>query len=157
MEDLRPDVVLSTIAPEVPGAATVLLTEEERPVWTLDAVRRGVRALLPRNASQSEIVASVGAAAQELAALDPRELEAFLAGSPAQPVATVNGDSALTPRELEVLRMVADGAANKIIAWKLGVSESTVKFHVASILTKLGVSTRTEAVTVGIRKGLVLL
>ncbi|HEY1339437.1 MAG TPA: response regulator transcription factor, partial [Bryobacteraceae bacterium] len=62
----------------------------------------------------------------------------------------------LTPRELEVLRMMADGAANKIIAWKLGISEHTVKFHVASILTKLNAGTRTEAVTMGIRRGLVL-
>jgi DNA-binding NarL/FixJ family response regulator len=53
--------------------------------------------------------------------------------------------------------MMAEGAANKIIAWKLGISEHTVKFHVASILTKLGASSRTEAVTIGIRKGLILL
>ncbi|HSB14037.1 MAG TPA: LuxR C-terminal-related transcriptional regulator, partial [Bryobacteraceae bacterium] len=65
--------------------------------------------------------------------------------------------SALTARELEVLRMMAEGAANKIIAWKLGISEHTVKFHVASILAKLGASSRTEAVTIGIRKGLILL
>jgi DNA-binding NarL/FixJ family response regulator len=63
----------------------------------------------------------------------------------------------LTARELEVLRMMADGAANKAIAWKLGISEHTVKFHVASILQKLHAGSRTEAVTVGIRQGLVLL
>ena len=76
----------------------------------------------------------------------------------AAPLQTTNdGASALTPRELEVLRMMADGAANKIIAWKLGVSEHTAKFHVASILAKLGAASRTEAVTIGIRKGMVLL
>ena len=53
--------------------------------------------------------------------------------------------------------MLADGAANKAIAWKLGISEHTVKFHVASVLGKLGASTRTEAVTIGIRKGLVMI
>jgi DNA-binding NarL/FixJ family response regulator len=53
--------------------------------------------------------------------------------------------------------MLAEGAANKTIAWKLDISEHTVKFHVASILTKLNASSRTEAVTIGIRKGLVLL
>jgi DNA-binding NarL/FixJ family response regulator len=53
--------------------------------------------------------------------------------------------------------MMADGAANKIIAWKLGISEHTVKYHVASILARLNAATRTEAVTIGIRKGLVLL
>jgi DNA-binding NarL/FixJ family response regulator len=63
----------------------------------------------------------------------------------------------LTARELEVLRMMAEGAPNKIIAWRLGISEHTVKFHVASILSRLGASSRTEAVTIGIRRGLVLL
>jgi DNA-binding CsgD family transcriptional regulator len=62
---------------------------------------------------------------------------------------------ALTAREREVLRMMADGDANKEIAWKLAISENTVKFHVASILAKLGAATRTEAVTIGLRKGLV--
>jgi DNA-binding NarL/FixJ family response regulator len=62
----------------------------------------------------------------------------------------------LTARELEVLRMLAEGAANKTIAWKLEISEHTVKFHVAQILAKLNAGTRTEAVTVGIRKGLIL-
>ena len=53
--------------------------------------------------------------------------------------------------------MLAEGAANKTIAWKLNISEHTVKFHVASILSKLNASTRTEAVTRGIRTGLILL
>ncbi len=63
----------------------------------------------------------------------------------------------LTARELEVLRMMAEGAANKTIAWKLGISDHTVKFHVASILGKLNAASRTEAVTIGVRKGLILL
>ena len=53
--------------------------------------------------------------------------------------------------------MMAEGTANKNIAWKLGISEHTVKFHVASILGKLNASSRTEAVTTGIRKGLILI
>ncbi len=63
----------------------------------------------------------------------------------------------LTPREIEVLRLLADGASNKIIAHKLGVSDHTVKFHVTSILTKLNAGTRTEAVMLGVRMGLVYL
>ncbi len=63
----------------------------------------------------------------------------------------------LTPRELDVLRLMADGASNKIIAHKLGISDHTVKFHVTSILSKLNAGTRTEAVTLGIRQGLVYL
>lgn len=65
--------------------------------------------------------------------------------------------SPLTPREIEVLRMMADGASNKIIAHKLAISDHTVKFHVTSILSKLNAGTRTEAVMLGVRKGLVYL
>lgn len=72
---------------------------------------------------------------------------------------TLSHDAAtpLTPRELEVLRLMADGASNKIIAHKLGISDHTVKFHVTSILSKLNAGTRTEAVTLGVRQGLVYL
>jgi two-component system, NarL family, response regulator YdfI len=65
--------------------------------------------------------------------------------------------ASLTPREIEVLRLLADGASNKIIAHKLGISDHTVKFHVTSILSKLNAGTRTEAVTLGVRLGLVYL
>jgi DNA-binding NarL/FixJ family response regulator len=67
------------------------------------------------------------------------------------------GTEPLTPREIEVLRMLAEGDANKAIAWKLGISEHTVKFHVSSIMSKLGAASRTEAAATGIRQGLVLL
>jgi two-component system, NarL family, response regulator YdfI len=63
----------------------------------------------------------------------------------------------LTPREIEVLRMMAEGLGNKEIAVRLGISDHTVKFHISSILAKVGASSRTEAVTIGIRMGLVLL
>ena len=61
----------------------------------------------------------------------------------------------ITSRETEVLRMLAEGLANKEIGARLGISEHTVKFHISSILDKLGASTRTEAVTLGIRRGLI--
>jgi len=60
-------------------------------------------------------------------------------------------------REIEVLRLMAEGYGNKEIASRLGISDHTVKFHISSILAKLGASSRTEAVTQGIRMGLVLL
>jgi NarL family two-component system response regulator YdfI len=63
----------------------------------------------------------------------------------------------LTAREIEVLRFLADGASNKIIAHKLGISDHTVKFHVTSILSKLNAGTRTEAVTLGVRRGIIYL
>jgi DNA-binding NarL/FixJ family response regulator len=63
----------------------------------------------------------------------------------------------LTPRELEVLELVTEGLANKAIAERLGISDQTVKFHIASILGKLGASNRTDAVRRAVRMGLVTL
>uniref|UniRef100_Q01SP3 Transcriptional regulator, LuxR family n=1 Tax=Solibacter usitatus (strain Ellin6076) TaxID=234267 RepID=Q01SP3_SOLUE len=144
------DVVLAagTLDELTPAPAIVLLGDV---VWSSEALRVGVRAILAADAPGAEILAAIEAAAAGLAAIDPRDLEALLPASP-QAVA-----GPLTPRELEVLRMLAEGAANKNIAWKLGISEHTVKFHVAQILGKLNAGTRTEAVTLGIRKGLILL
>lgn len=156
VEDIPSDVVLAAVS-EVPQLTRpvpiVLLTAEAQPFWSIDAVRAGVRAILPRDATQEQILAAVLSAASGLATVDPADLET-LAGASVQPAA--DGPE-LTPRELEVLRMIAEGAANKTIAWKLGISEHTVKFHVASILNRLGAGTRTEAVTIGIRRGLILL
>jgi DNA-binding NarL/FixJ family response regulator len=61
----------------------------------------------------------------------------------------------ITSRETDVLRMLAEGLVNRDIATRLGISEHTVKFHISSILDKLGASTRTEAVALGIRRGLI--
>ena len=162
VEELRPDVVLAAIPPDelsppVEGRppAIVLLASDSQPVWTQEAVRLGVRAVLPHEATPTEILAAVEAAASGLAVVDPHELETLLAAS--APVQTAGTAPALTARELDVLRMLAEGAANKTIAWKLNLSEHTVKFHVASILNKLNAGSRTEAVTIGIRKGLVLI
>jgi two-component system, NarL family, response regulator YdfI len=158
VEDIPADVLLAACSiPEIPLPAqplpAVVLTADEQPAWTVEAIKLGVRALLPRNASQEQILAAILAAASGLATIHPEDLDA-LAGASVQ---TVSGDDVeLTPRELEVLRMMADGAANKTIAWKLGISEHTVKFHVASILARLGAGTRTEAVTMGIRRGWIM-
>jgi DNA-binding NarL/FixJ family response regulator len=162
VEALRPDVVLAAVpledlAPPADGItpAIVLLSGEAPPAWTRDALRLGVRAVLPRDASADEVLAAVEAAATGLAVVDPHDLEALLGG--AITARTAAGSSTLTPRELEVLRMMAEGAANKVIAWKLGISEHTVKFHVASILNKLNAGTRAEAVAIGMRKGMILI
>jgi two-component system, NarL family, response regulator YdfI len=160
VDELRPDVLLiAGSAPRGDGPASVVLSNEDQPVWTPEALRAGVRALLPRDASPAAILAAIDAAASGLALIDPQELESLLAVStPAQALETAAAAATpLTPRELEVLRMMADGAANKEIAWRLGISEHTVKFHVASILGKLDAGTRTEAVARGLRSGLILL
>jgi DNA-binding NarL/FixJ family response regulator len=162
IEALRPDVVLAAfslaeLSPFNDGhhPAVVLLTNERHPAWTQEAMRLGVRALLSRDASAPEILAAVEAAATGMALVDPRELETLVGSNTAAPV--LSDTHTLTARELDVLRMMAEGAANKAIAWKLGISDHTVKFHVASILGKLNAGSRTEAVTIGVRKGLILL
>jgi NarL family two-component system response regulator YdfI len=162
VETLRPDVVLAAVsvedlAPPHDGnaPAVVLLSDQGQPAWTSEALRLGVRAVLPRDASPSEVLAAIEAASSGLAVLDPQDLETLL--SNANPAPMSPEPSVLTPREFEVLRMMAEGAANKIIAWKLGISEHTVKFHVASILGKLHAGTRAEAVAIGMRKGLILI
>jgi DNA-binding NarL/FixJ family response regulator len=74
-----------------------------------------------------------------------------------KPIFTGEMFETLTAREKEVLEMLGEGASNKSIAYQLNISEHTVKFHVASIFAKLGVNTRTEAVTQALRNGLILL
>jgi len=155
IEALRPDVVLSAAAPDEPSAPLVFLSAEAQPQWTQELARLGVRAVLPRDASASQIVAAVEAAANGFAVIDPRELDSLPSLAASAQASTE--PAVLTAREIEVLGMLAEGAANKAIAWKLGISEHTVKFHVASILGKLNASSRTEAVTTGIRKGLILI
>ncbi len=152
--DSYPDVVLAAVPLEemTPAPAIVLLGDA---AWTIEALRLGVRAVLRPDASGGEILAAIQAAAAGMAAMDPGDLETLIAAN--TPQLAAEPATALTPRELEVLRMLAEGAANKTIAWKLGISEHTVKFHVAQILAKLNAGTRTEAVTLGIRQGLILL
>lgn len=161
----QPDVVLADIEfapgegpPELSSAAAVVLLVDHPPgQWTLEALRSGVRAVLPRDVSAAEMIAAIEAAAAGLTVLIPADLQALLPASlraePSEP--TLGGT--LTPREREVLALLAEGVGNKTIAWKLGISEHTVKFHVASIMGKLNATSRTEAVAVGIRKGLILL
>ncbi|HEY0386273.1 MAG TPA: response regulator transcription factor [Pyrinomonadaceae bacterium] len=123
-----------------------------------EALRSGVRGLLPRQTTPAEIVAAIEAAAASLFVLHAETLDALLADDP--PIERIppsgNGQT-LSPREVEVLGMIAEGLGNKTIAWRLGISEHTVKFHVGSIFTKLGATSRTEAVTLGIRQGLIMI
>lgn len=163
-----PAALLAVLSPaDAPRAspATVLLVESGDAELAAEALRAGVRAVLSRGAAGSEIVAAVNAAAVGLAVLPPELVESLLvapvrpssdAGPPAS-AASPDGATPLTPRETEVLAMLAEGLANKQIAPRLGISEHTVKYHVASIFAKLGASSRTEAVTIGARRGLVLL
>ncbi len=143
------DVVVAEdpLLPE--GAPIVLLTDEVN-----GPMRPGIRGLLPRTASESEIVAAVSAVAAGLVAVHPLFLATVATALRAE---APELDEPLTPREIDVLRLLTEGVGNKEIAHRLHISEHTVKFHVASLLDKLHAASRTEAVSIGLRAGLVTL
>lgn len=127
---------------------------------TSDPPRQGpfthaIRAWLPEHASPAEIAAAVVAAAQDLTTLTQAQVRLWLQNAHGAESGERPPVEALTPRERQVLRMMADGLANKEIAAQLAISDHTAKFHVAQILAKLGAASRAEAVTIGIRRGLV--
>jgi DNA-binding NarL/FixJ family response regulator len=122
-----------------------------------DAWTAGVRGLLLREADGETIAAALQAVIHGLAVLHPAMAGPLLASgiqahAPDQPLI-----EELTPRELMVLELLAEGLPNKSIAARLGISEHTVKFHVNSILGKLGAQSRTDAVMRATRLGLILL
>lgn len=134
------------------GISVILLVLGPTAEWT-DALREGVKAILPRTLTGPQVAAAIHAAAAGLVVLHPGDTESILkASGPPEPL-----PEPLTAREIEILRQLAEGLGNKEIAVRLGISEHTVKFHVGSVMGKLGAESRTEAVTLGIRRGLVLI
>lgn len=169
--DVEPDVVLveaaadaqeellnaledAELAEEYP---VIVLSEQPKTAWLSKALRAGVRAVLPRDVAPEQLRAALEAASAGLVIIHPSELDTVFSATvgPSAPLDELL--EPLTRREREVLQMLAAGLANKEIAARLAISDHTVKFHVASILGKLGASTRTEAVSAGIRRGLVML
>jgi len=134
--------------------AVVLLSSDPAGAFTPQARRLGVRAVLPEDATAVELEGAIVAARAGLIALHPDALKTSAEARAAEPR---GGAVSLTPRELEILEMMAEGMSNRTIATRLGISSQTVKFHVASILAKLGAGSRTEAVTFGVRHGLIAL
>ena len=137
-------------------AIVVLVDEIQSDI--AEALLIGVQACLPFSATGAEIVATVRAVATGLVVLHPDLVEPMLklnSGSP--PMLPGEPVEPLTLRELDVLQMLALGLSNKVIASRLNISEHTVKFHLSSIFSKLNASSRTEAVTLGLRQGLILL
>jgi DNA-binding NarL/FixJ family response regulator len=138
--------------------AIVALIDGSDPDDGIAALQAGAGAILPRSAGRDEIVEAIKAVTNGAAVL-PREVLACLlegAGDAAPDLDDADG-AKLTPRELEVLAAMADGASNKAIARRLDISFHTAKFHVAAILTKLDADSRTEAVTRAAQLGLVML
>jgi NarL family two-component system response regulator YdfI len=137
-------------------AAIVLLTEVRDARSISRLLRSGVRAILPRESASDDILSAIYAAYDGLVLLSTPAAESLAAVYGDHPLEVESELSEeITSRETEVLRMLAEGLVNKDIAARLGISEHTVKFHISSILDKLGASTRTEAVTLGIRRGLI--
>jgi len=135
----------------------LLLLEQATQNKVNRAIQLGIRGVLPADVAAVQLISAVVAVAKGLVVLHPGELALAAAST-----RTRNGGAAelfepLTPREKEVLQMLASGLGNKQIAAYLKISEHTAKFHVASILSKLGASSRTEAVSMGLRRGLILL
>jgi NarL family two-component system response regulator YdfI len=144
----------SEIGADIP---IVVLEGSENGVGS-DLLRQGARAILPVGISPTELIAALRAVTSGLIVLHPSTIAALPhAAANTSRSATEEWIEALTKREKEVLQMLAAGLGNKEIAFKLNISDHTAKFHVGSILGKLGVSTRAEAVATGIRRGLVLL
>ena len=149
--------LLEALAAGLHAPAVVALTEEPYGIWAAELLRTGVQAILPRQAGAAQIVAAIKATAAGLLVLRRDTIESLLPVLPSAPHALPDASpQALTLREIEVLNMLAEGLANKTIAWRLGISEHTVKFHLSSIFTKLNASSRTEAVTLAIRQGLIM-
>jgi two-component system, NarL family, response regulator LiaR len=167
-ERLRPDVVLMDLVmpgldgvgamrelrERVPGSRVLVLTsflDEDR---LLPAIREGAAGYLLKNVEPSELARAVRVAHAGDAVLDPtvaaRLVRAISAGAERSSEA-----ERLTPREREVLELIAGGRSNKRIAFELGISEKTVKTHVGHVLAKLGVTDRTQAALLAVQQGIV--
>jgi two-component system, NarL family, nitrate/nitrite response regulator NarL len=168
----RPDVLLWDAGwHPTPSLARLADLEARAPVAILlpdeadarQAWMAGARGLVRRDAEPVRIAAALAAAVHGFAVIEPDFAEALRSSLPDRATSRSAGAGRaalvepLTPRELEVLRLLAEGLPNKTIAARLEISEHTVKFHVNTILGKLGVASRTEAVVRATRLGLILL
>lgn len=148
----------SVLHPNEPAGLLLLIDGETHLTRLLPGLSARAWGVLPLDSSLEELQAAVKALHHGLLVGTPALLGLVLA-SPAQnqlPQAATASE-ALTEREVQVLELLAQGLANKQIAARLGISEHTVKFHVSGIYNKLGATSRTEAVRLGVRQGLIVL
>jgi len=141
-------------------ALVVLSSNNSRLMTMLNALSPRGWGVVPADASTAQLQAAVAAAAQGLIALPTLQAEQLLeqrAVVALSDIDTALPDEALTTREREVLELLSRGLPNKLIARRLQISEHTVKFHVSSIYAKLGATSRTDAVSRGVRRGLITL
>ncbi len=145
--------LVAELGNRVPETPVVVTVGRARPAGLVEVMDLGARAVVDRQCSPAEVVTAVAAAergqnwvAAPLASVLRSELEAR---------ATGEAPPDLTPREMDVLRGLAAGGTNAGVGLRLGISENTVRNHVRSIMSKLGVRTRTDAVATAVRRGLV--
>jgi DNA-binding NarL/FixJ family response regulator len=137
---------ISAIRGEFPDARIIVLTTHAGDVQISRALKAGARAYLLKGLLRKELLETIRAVHAGQKRVSP-EIAAEIVEH-----AT---DDALTPREADVLRLVASGNANKEIAARLSLTEETVKSHVRNILAKLGANDRTHAVTIGVKRGII--
>jgi DNA-binding NarL/FixJ family response regulator len=137
---------LSAIRGEFPEARIIVLTSYAGDVQVSRALRSGARAYLLKDMLRKELLDTIRA----VHAGHKRLSSEVAAG-----IAEHGADGALTPRETEVLRLIAAGNANKEIGSQLGLTEDTVKSHVKRILAKLDANDRTHAVTIAVKRGVI--
>nr|WP_217443592.1 response regulator transcription factor [Myxococcus sp. CA051A] len=141
-------------APDLGAPVLALVADETAGEFALTA---GAKGLLFRDVAPAPLTAALLAVARGLVVFDPGLSELRTSTRTATPGSSALGPDALTPREREVLALLAEGLSNKAIADRLSISEHTAKFHVNAVLGKLGVQRRTEAVVRAARMGLVTL
>ncbi len=137
---------LSAIRGEFPEARIIVLTTHAGDVQVSRALKAGARAYLLKGLLRKELLETIRAV---------HAGQKRLSSEIAAEIAEHATDDALTPREADVLRLVAGGNANKEIAARLSLTEETVKSHIRNIMAKLGANDRTHAVTIGLKRGVI--
>lgn len=146
MPDMSGIDAMSSIRGEFPDARLIVLTTHAGDVQISRALKAGARAYLLKGSLRKELLETIRAVHAGQKRLSPEA---------AAEIAEHATDDVLTPREAEVLRLVAGGNANKEIAAQLSLTEETVKSHVRNILAKLGANDRTHAVAIGLKRGII--
>jgi DNA-binding NarL/FixJ family response regulator len=159
--------LLDELRRALPGMTTLIVGDDERDRRVPRALERGARGYLLRDASAAVMVTAIRAAHHGSVVLDPQIAVTLVESTRASDSAGAFDDDStpgaqdliepLSDRELDVLRLLTHGLANKQIATELFITEHTVKFHIRAILGKLGAANRTEAVTLALQRGLVSL